>query len=122
MDTASFEDFVRDQKIFTIPEHPGQPWMGPMNSWFNQLEWIKDENGQVVCDCLRLEYLDHDLSSYFHQSIRPHRKNSTRKEYDYRRVYTEELAEIVERTFQDDIEYFGFGFDGPATRNIAVAK
>jgi hypothetical protein len=120
IEKASFENFVTDRRIFTIPEHPGQPWMGPMNSWFNQLEWVTDESKQVVCDCLRLEYLDHDLTHYFNETIRPRRKNRTKRSYDYRRMYTTELAEVVGATFIDDIEYFGFSFEGAATRNIAV--
>ena len=63
--TATFEDYVRDQKQLLIPRHPERPWMGPMNSWFNHLEWISDENKDVVCDCLRLEHIDDDLSDYF---------------------------------------------------------
>ena len=53
-----------NRKILPIPEHPGQPWMGPLSSWFNQLEWIRDERGSVVCDCLRMEKLDDDLPAY----------------------------------------------------------
>ncbi len=41
----------------------------------------------------------------------------TQSRYDYRSMYTDELAEIVARLFRDDIDYFGFTFDGPATRN-----
>jgi hypothetical protein len=117
---ASFDDYVKDQQIFEIPEHPRQPWMGPMNSWFNQLEWLRDENGRVVCDCLRLEYLDHDLSAYFGENLRTSRRNVTETRYDYRRMYTDELAEIVNTTFKDDIEYFGFDFDSPATKNVVT--
>ena len=35
-------------------------------------------------------------------------------------MYNDELTEIVAETFRDDIEHFGFSFDGPATRNIAA--
>lgn len=117
---ATFADFVMDQKIFEIPEHPAQPWMGPMNSWFNQLEWIQNEQREVVCDCLRLECLDHDLSAYFETQIQPPRRNVTKNEYDYRNMYSNQLTDIVARTFEDDIEYFGFDFDGAATQHIAV--
>lgn len=115
---ASFEDYVKDQRVFSIPEHPDQPWMGPMNSWFNQLEWARDEENRVVCDCLRLEFLNDDMSDYFGELIRISRKNVTKERYDYRSLYTDELAEVVGKTFQDDIDYFGFSFDSAATRNI----
>lgn len=118
--TASFEDFVRDRKMLPIPRHPGKPWMGPMNSWFNQLEWIKDENGDVQCDCLRLEYLSQDICRYFDDSIELPNANATRRRYDYREMYNDSLAETVAEIFRDDIDYFGFQFDGAATRNIAT--
>ena len=117
---ATFEDFVRDQRKLPIPKHPEQPWMGPMNSWFNHLEWITDEEGKVACDCLRLENLTDDLEEYFQRKIDLPRRNVTRKQYDYRAMYSDELAEIVATTFEDDIEYFGFDFESAATRNIAV--
>ena len=118
---ASFADFVRDQRILPIPEHPDQPWMGPLSSWFNQLEWLRDESGRVVTDCLRLENPAHDLSGYLGRIITLVDQNVTETRYDYRAMYDDALAEIVAQTFRDDIEHFGFSFDGPATRNLAAA-
>ena len=115
--SATFADFVRDQKVLPIPAHPGQPWMGPLNSWFNQLEWLRDKLGNVACDCLRLEHLVSDLQQYLARPITLARRNATRHVYDYRSMYTPDLAEIVATSFQDDISHFGFTFDGPATRN-----
>lgn len=118
IEKASFDDFVRQQRILPIPEHPGQPWMGPLSSWFNQLEWIRDERGAVVCDCLRMETLDDDLQAYLDRPIDLHRRNVTQARYDYRSMYTDELIGIVAKLFQEDIDYFGFSFDSPAVRNV----
>lgn len=115
---ASFEDFVRQQRVIPIPEHPGQPWMGPLSSWFNQLEWVRDERGHVACDCLRMEHLDEDLPGYLQRPLRLPRRNVTQARYDYRAMYTDESTAIIARLFHDDIEYFGFSFEGPATRNV----
>lgn len=117
---ASFDDFVRDQKVLPIPEHPGQPWMGPLSSWMNQLEWIMDEKGAIACDCLRLEHLESDISAYLNRSIHIRRRNKTRSSYDYREMFTDESAAIIGDLFKDDIDYFGFEFEGAAARNIAV--
>ena len=119
IEKATFEDFVKDRKLFDIPEHPGQPWMGPLNSWFNHLEWIQNEENEVVCDCLRLEHLGEDISAYFGDSIVIPRRNVTKDRYDYRRMYTDELIEIVACAFEEDIRYFGFTFESAATKNIA---
>lgn len=116
--TATFADFVKERRILPIPEHPGQPWMGPLSSWFNQLEWLRDADGRIACDCLRLENLDTDLSAYLHRKVALGRTNVTQTRYDYRSMYTDELAQIVAEVFREDIEHFGFRFDGPATRNV----
>src|SRR5690606_5078497 len=107
----SFRDYVMDRKVFDIPQHPGRPWMGPMNSWFNQLFWITDETGRVACDCLRLERIETDLSDYFGRRMNVPRRNVTSTRIDYRRMYDDALAEAVAEMFRDDIEYFGFGFE-----------
>jgi hypothetical protein len=116
--STSFESFVKDQHIIPIPEHPGMPWMGPLSSWFNQLEWMKDKDGRVMCDCLRLECLDEDLSAYLNRETRISRQNVTNTRYDYRSMYDEELKQIVAETFEEDIDYFGFDFESGATKNI----
>jgi hypothetical protein len=120
MSNATFESFVKDQKIFPIPEHPGMPWMGPLNSWFNQLEWIRDEHNKVVCDCLRLEHIEEDIGNYFGRRIKIAPKNITETRYDYRSMYNSELTRIIGETFSDDIDYFGFEFESAATKNISA--
>ncbi len=92
--------------------------MGPMNSWFDQLEWIVDKDRIVRCQCLRLERLEADLEAFFGEAIRVPRENTTRTRYDYRSMYTDELREIVGATFARDISHFGFEFETTATRNV----
>ena len=120
IEQASFADFVHDQVTLPIPGRPDQPWMGPMNSWFNHLEWIRDEQNEVVCDCLRLEHISDDLNAYFAATIELGKRNVTHERYDYRSMYDDDLADVVARTFAEDIDYFGFTFEGAATRNIAT--
>jgi hypothetical protein len=122
MSEASFESYVKEKKVLPIPRHPGQPWMGPLSSWFNQLEWIRDKNGSVACDCLRLEHIEKDIGAYLRKRIRMPHQNVTKYRYDYRLMYTPELVDIVAETFRDDIEHFGFSFEGAATRNIATLE
>ncbi|WP_200387674.1 hypothetical protein [Thiocapsa imhoffii] len=81
IDRATFSDYIHDQKIFQIPEHPDRPWMGPMNSWFNQLDWVTDADGVVQCSCLRLEHLSEDLETYFGEPVTLLRENETKTRY-----------------------------------------
>lgn len=122
METASFAEFVTRRATLPIPRHPDQPWMGPLSSWFNQLEWIRDESSAVACDCLRMEALEDDLNLYFGRRIQLRAANLTKVRYDYRSMYTDRLADLVADYFHEDIEHFGFTFDGPATRNTVATS
>jgi hypothetical protein len=93
-----------------------------MNSWFNQLEWLTDGSGEIRCDCLRLERLEQDLETYFAEPIHVPRENITKNRYNYRDMYTPRIVSIVAETFARDIEYFGFAFEGPATRNTVASS
>ena len=117
---ASFKDFVKDRKIFEIPDHPGKPWLGPMNSWFNQLEWITDTEKAVKCDCLRFEALGTDFDNYFNNYIDLPHANETKDKTDYRTMYDDESKEILASFFKEDIDFFGFDFESSATKNISV--
>ena len=113
---ASFDDYVREQAEFAVPRHPDRTW--PLSLWINQLEWITDQHGNVAGDCLRLESIDEDISAYFGRQISvPYWKSMRTGIYDYRTLYTPETIQIVADTFAKDIEYFGFDFEGQATRN-----
>ena len=65
-----------------------------------------------------MERLDEDLAFYFRERVALRSRNVTQAKYDYRSMYTDELAGIVGTVFRDDIEHFGFRFDGSATRNV----
>lgn len=120
IEKATFSDYVRDRRIINTRRFPEQPWMGPMSSWLNQLEWITDSDGEVQCDCLRLEVLDDDLQEYFGERIEVQPVNRTKSSYDYRSMYTPDLVDLVSDYFSEDILHFGFDFDSPARRNIAI--
>ena len=118
IEKASFTDFIQERKIFDIPDHLGKPWMGPMNSWFNQLEWLTDHQGQIACECLRLEHLNDDMSRLFERSITIPKANQTEYKYDYRALYNDKSIKLIADVFSEDIEHFGFTFEGGAKKNI----
>jgi hypothetical protein len=120
IENATFSDFLREHPILPNPDHPGQPWMGPLSSWFNQLEWVRDELGRVACDCLRFENLEKDLPQYLQRTVKLRRRNVTRQRFDYRTMYTDEMVDLVANLFREDIAYFGFSFDGEAKRNVYI--
>lgn len=114
--STTFEEYVSDQRVLADPARAESAW--PLSLWINQLDWITDRYGNIAGDCLRLEALDEDLSAYFHRHIRvPKARQLRAQPYDYRSMYTHRTIQRVADTFARDIEYFGFDFEGAATRN-----
>lgn len=104
-------------------------WHRAIHGWYPQKDYITDETGVLKCDILRFEYFDEDLSKYFDlkNPIQPRNVSNGKKsddgfsivdKQDYRDFYTDETREIIADWYKDDIEFFGFTFDGPAIKNI----
>jgi len=116
IERVSFEEYVRERRVFSIPGSPDRLW--PLSLWIDQVDWITDRTGHVVGDCLRLEALDEELSTYLGRRIRVGRSDATRsRPYDYRAMYSERTIQLVADAFVRDIKHFGFDFEGAATRN-----
>ena len=112
-------------------EWGGKPyfWHRAILGWYPQKDYVVDEDGELRCDILRFEHFDEDTMAYFGlgsplgfrnvsngDRAANRRKVSGRR--DYREYYDAETRGIVEDWYRDDVEFFGFDFDGPATRNI----
>lgn len=94
-------------------------WHRAIKGWFPQKDHVTDEDGVLRADILRLEHLNEDVNAYFGLDITLESRNiSNIKHIDYRTFYDDATYKIVEDWYADDIEFFGFTFDGPATKNI----
>lgn len=104
-------------------------WHRAILGWYPQYQHVTDEEGNLRCDILRMEYFTEDTMKYFNLKgpleIRnvsngdrvDDNKQLTNKK-DYREFFNDTTREIVADWYKDDIEFFGFTFDGPATKNI----
>ena len=110
----SFREFLDERFIYGgLPYY----WHRGVRGWYEQRCYVLDEHGDLAVDCLRLE--SDDLRRYFNLSQSPRRRNVSNTEHlDYREFYGNEEYDIVKDWYAGDIEFFGFGFDGPATQNI----
>jgi hypothetical protein len=111
-----FEAFLEERHIYGNKEFY---WHRAVRGWFNQKEYVIDEEGKIAVDLLRHERLDEDAMAYFSLD-RPLRKRniSNRTNRDYRDYYDRRTLQIVADWYADDIDTFGFDFEGCATRNV----
>ncbi len=82
--------------------------------WFNQLDYLTDEDGHLVVDKIgRYEDYENELTQILNDLNIPFRGiprlNSTLQR-DYRSLYTEKSKKIVEEYCYKDIDYFSYRF------------
>ena len=86
------------------------------NRW-NQVEYIRDDEGDVLVDFIvHLENIEEDMKMVCQRlnipfSGVPH-INKGRISCDYRDYYDDETVEVVGNWFREDLEQFGYDFDG----------
>jgi len=114
-DVSSFEAFLEERHKWG-----GLPymWHRAVRGWYNQFDYVTDEDGNIKCDILRQEKLSFDLKSYLKITDMPRSRNVTGLNDDYRTVYTPQTIQIVADWYKKDIDTFGFDFDSTATKNI----
>ena len=110
---GSFKDFLEERH-----EYSGLPyfWHRAIRGWYPQKDYVTDEDGIIQCDVLRLE--SNDVKEYLGLGNELRRRGVSNRGEDYREFYDSECYDIVTEWYREDIEFFGFGFEGPATKNV----
>jgi hypothetical protein len=83
--------------------------LDPCNYLINQIDYIKDINGQVKCD--RIYKMETDLENLRQDfNLQDINANHNRANYNrnYANLYTDELIEFVQKTYKRDFEYFEY--------------
>jgi len=92
-------------------------WHRAIRGWYPQKDYVTDTAGRLVVDCLRFGSTDY--MAYFKlDKPLPIRNVSNIDRSDYRLFYGHAEQQLVAEWYCDDIDFFGFTFDGYATRNI----
>jgi len=122
----TFEEFLEQRHLYgKVPYF----WHRPIKGWYLQKDHVTDEEGQLQCDILRIEHFDEDIKKYFNLTKSLHIRNVSNgkklnnktiveNKKDYRDYYTSKTKKIIADWYAEDIEFFGFTFDSPATKNI----
>jgi len=93
-----------------------------------QSEFFCDEKGNVIVDAIgRLETIQDDFQEICDmlgiEATLPHENASSHG--DYREYYSESTRSLVREHFEEDIERFGYDFEGtlsPPKRNAAASE
>jgi hypothetical protein len=93
-------------------------WHRAVRGWYNQIDYVTDENNNLRCDILRQEKLSNDLPKYLDLPSMPRSRNVTGLVDSYKDVYTPQTIQIVADWYKKDIEYWDFDFDTTARKNI----
>lgn len=91
-------------------------WLNASTNAFNQLEWVIDKNNEVVCDILRFEFYSRSLQDYLGIIIENHENDNNNS--NWANYYTKRTINKVAGMYEKDIEYFGFDYGTPASKNI----
>jgi len=120
----SFEEFLEERHEYGNKDFY---WHRAIRGWYQQLDYVTDELGNIKCNILRFEHFENDLRKYYNipnmvkikASNNFHRRTKDLKwDIDYKTLYNDKTIRIVAGWYKDDIEKFGFTFDSTATKNI----
>lgn len=114
-----FNEFISD--VYDNQGYAQNPYLEP---WYiSQFDQICDEKLGVLVDYVaRMEFLQEEIGKILNRydinikNIK--RLNSAATGYDYKNVYTEVSKKKVAELYAKDIDFFGFTFEGSATKNI----
>ena len=111
----SFESFLEDRHKWGGMKYM---WHRAIRGWYNQKDYVTDVNGNLKCDILKFENLNFEIKSYFKLLDMSRARNVTGLNQGiYQDIYTKETIQIVADWYKEDIDFFGFDFDGGATKN-----
>jgi len=111
----TFDEFLDERHLWG--EEPYY-WHRATRGWYPQLDYVTDEGGtDIKCDILRCEHLAEDLKALTGWELPPRPRNVTETKVPYQELYDYEQRKVVADWYQEDVEVFGFRFEGAATRN-----
>jgi hypothetical protein len=103
----SFEEFLNHPTLHNLINR------FPHNHTTNQIEYLKDVNGDIKVD--KIYKVETDMSSFARtyklKGLTAKKNNLSHYEKNYSKIYTDFLINWVQETYADDFEFFGYSKD-----------
>jgi len=121
LEDASVENAIMSKLSFSEylqwVDDPDRPKRDGFPTTRNVSDWVVDETGKIVVDTvMRQETLREDLVRFQEKySLRltiPEKRVNTSRHDDYRKYYSSADVDLVRRRHKQDIELFGYDFEG----------
>lgn len=82
----------------------------------NQLNWIKDDNENIININKILKFENNELKDFFENELKLKKYNIEKKIHPtnhehYSKYYNKESIELVRTHYQEDIDYFSYNFE-----------
>lgn len=108
---GSFSDFIEQAEA-------GVSWVRGLHSMRPQVDFFRSlDDGRIAADFVgHFEHMNEDFLSVT-ESLElppfelPHNNRSSNSQIDYRKQYSDQMAEVVAYLFREDIDAFGYVFD-----------
>ena len=114
----AFEAFLEERHLWAGVDYF---WHRAIRGWYQQEDYLIDEQNNITLDIMRQEHLEKDLKSYVGMKTELQARNvSNATSKDYRQIYSNHTISIVADWYAADIERFGFDFDTAATKNVSA--
>lgn len=114
-DVRSLESFIEERHKWGNQTFM---WHRAIRGWYPQIDHVVDNNNNISCDILRLEFLNEDICKYFNIQEMTRPRNVTGIGKKYTDLYNNKTIQIIADWYKIDIDTFGFDFDSAATKNI----
>ncbi len=116
---TSLENFIEERHIWGNKPYM---WHRAIRGWYPQYEYVINNDNNVICDILRLEFLNIDICKYFNILEMTEPRNVTTIKFDYKTLYNNKTIQIIADWYKTDIDFWGFDFDTSAQKNYWNSK
>ena len=101
---------------------PSTRWHSPCLHRSMAFQLFDKDDNLIPKYLIYKERVNEGLKEYFDHEVTSKKKDSKEfQDYDYKKMYDDELIELVNKKFEPELKLFNYGFDGPKGDNAGFA-